>query len=143
MENSQPKRKARKKKEIKNQVPWTKTLLEDFISEALLTEDEAFIMRTRCSGWSQVRQSMELGTSTSNISKIINSCKEKYDIVAEQFPDRFPVRTVSTVEEAMDTVERTPEDNASLCKTCSIFNENISALDLIKCMNDCHYRAKK
>ena len=74
---------------------------------------------------------------------IHNSCKEKYDIVTEQFPDRFPIRTVSKVEEAMDAVERTPEDNANLCKTCSKFNENISALELIDCMNDCHYRAKK
>ena len=42
-----PKKKRRKTKEIKTQIPWTKLLLEDFIKEAMLTEDEEFVMRTR------------------------------------------------------------------------------------------------
>ena len=138
-----PKKKRRKTKEIKTQIPWTKLLLEDFIKEAMLTEDEKFVMRTRCAGWSQVKQSLELNVSTSTISNIINRCKTKYDNLSRQFPNKFPVRTVSKVEEAMDAVERTPEDNANLCKMCSKFNEDISALELINCMNDCHYRAKK
>ena len=41
-----------------HQVPWTKTLLEDFIAEGLLTEDEENIMRTRIAGWSIVKQSI-------------------------------------------------------------------------------------
>lgn len=136
-------KKTRKKKEIMKQVPWTKTMLEDFIQEALLTEDEAFLMRTRVSGWSQIRQSMEMNISTTKVSSLIKSCKEKYDRVAEQFPDRFPPRKLSKAEEAMDANERTPENNADLCKTCSIFKESFTALELINCMNDCHYKIKK
>lgn len=34
-------------KAVKRQVPWTKTLLDDFIEEGMLTEDEQFLMRTR------------------------------------------------------------------------------------------------
>ena len=30
---------------MKHKVPWNRTLLEDFIKEGLLTEDEEFIMR--------------------------------------------------------------------------------------------------
>ena len=44
---------------MKHKVPWNRTLLEDFIKEGLLTEDEEFIMRTRLAGWSQVKQAME------------------------------------------------------------------------------------
>ena len=40
---------------MKHKVPWNRTLLEDFIKEGLLTEDEEFIMRTRLAGWSQVK----------------------------------------------------------------------------------------
>ena len=35
---------------MKHKVPWNRTLLEDFIKEGLLTEDEEFIMRTRLAG---------------------------------------------------------------------------------------------
>ena len=103
-------------KEIKTQVPWTKTLLEDFISEGMLTEDEEFIMRTRCSGWSQVRQLMELNVSTSTVSNIIARCKTKYDNLHFQFLDRFPKRIVSKIEEAMDLLQCMDDCHFKLCK---------------------------
>ena len=129
-------------KELKRQVPWTKTLLEDFIQEAMLTKDEEFVMRTRCSGWSQVRQSMELNVSTSTISNIIYRCKQKYDYLCQQFPDRFPSRTISKVEDAMDTEVNTPSDKSQLCITCKYREkelEDMTALELLDCMSDCHY----
>ena len=56
---------------MKLKVPWTKSMLEKFIEEALLTEDEEKIIRTRIAGWSIVKQSMEFGMSTASISRII------------------------------------------------------------------------
>lgn len=136
-----PKKKLRKTKEIKTQIPWTKLLLEDFIKEAMLTEDEEFVMRTRCAGWSQVKQSLELNVSTSTISNIIHRCKTKYDNLSRQFPNKFPVRSISKTEEAMDIGERVPSDKSQLCKTCKRYNlSDMSALDLLECMNNCHYK---
>ena len=74
---------------MKHKVPWNRTLLEDFIKEGLLTEDEEFIMRTRLAGWSQVRQAMERNISTATVSNIVRRLKDKYNELNEQFPDRF------------------------------------------------------
>lgn len=128
-------------KEIKNQVPWTKSLLDEFIKEAMLTEDEEFIMRTRCAGWSQVKQAMRLNVSTSTVSNIINKCKRKYDNLQKHYPDRFPIRKVSKVEEVMDTVENTPSDKSVLCRTCKHCKglDKMTALDLLECMDNCQY----
>lgn len=126
-------------KEIKVQVPWTKTLLDNFIEEGMLTEDEQFLMRTRCAGWSQIKQAEKLNISTSTVSNMVNKCKAKYDRLHEQFPERFPERRVSKVEEAMDEVENTPTDKSQLCRTCKYFNKNWKADELLNCMNNCEY----
>ena len=44
---------------MKTKVPWTKTMLDKFIEECLLTEDEERILRTRIAGWTIVKQSLE------------------------------------------------------------------------------------
>lgn len=80
-----------------HQVPWSETILEDFIKEGLLNEDEIFVMRTRLAGWSQVKQSMEMNVSTSTIYNILTRCKKKYDILHKQFPQRFPKRRTSKI----------------------------------------------
>lgn len=79
-------------KSIKRQVPWTKTLLEDFISEGLLTNTEEKILRTRISGWTIIQQSLEFGISTSVIQKNIKTLKMKYDYLHKLYPKRFPQR---------------------------------------------------
>lgn len=61
-------------------VPWTKTMLEKFIDEALLTEDEERVLRTRIAGWSIVKQSMEMGLSTATVSRIVKSIVKKYKV---------------------------------------------------------------
>ena len=75
---------------MKHKVPWNRTLLEDFIKEGLLTEDEEFIMRTRLAGWSQVKQAIERSISTATVSNIVRRLKDKYNELSGQFPDRFP-----------------------------------------------------
>lgn len=97
------------------------------------------MIRTRTAGWSQIKQAEKLSVSTSTISNMVNRCKIKYDRLHEKFPDRFPPRCISKVEEAMDEVEYTPTDKSQLCKTCKYFDEHWTADELLNCMYDCKY----
>lgn len=84
------------------QVPWNKVILEEFISQALLTRDEEAIMRTRVAGWTRVKQSMELGMSLATIDRIIRRLKAKYD-QAQKYSPLLPPRRESAEETYMDT----------------------------------------
>lgn len=77
-----------------HQVPWNKVVLEAFISEAILTEDEEKIIRTRLAGWSRTKQSIEFGMSISTIDKIISTLKKKYDN-AQKYSTILPPRKCS------------------------------------------------
>lgn len=85
-----------------HQVPWNKIILETFIEEALLNEDEEMIMRTRVAGWSRLQQSDKLGMSVSSVDKIISDLKVKYDNVQKYNP-LLPPRKFSKEETWMDT----------------------------------------
>lgn len=84
------------------QVPWNKIILEEFIAQAMLTEDEEKVMRTRVAGWSIGKQSMQLGMSVSTINRIIKRLKIKYDNVQKYSPI-LPPRKTSVEETYMDT----------------------------------------
>ncbi|MCQ2962205.1 MAG: hypothetical protein MJ235_07720 [archaeon] len=86
-----------------HQVHWTKKLLDDFIEEALLSDDEIFIMKSRIQGMPVSRQAMELNRSESSIHQMISKLKRKYDIVQQHNPDKFPKRKMSKEEQYMDT----------------------------------------
>ena len=124
-----------------HQVPWTKTLLEDFIAEGLLTEDEENIMRTRIAGWSIVKQSMEFGMSTATISRIIKKVKKKYDHLHKQFPERFPERRQSKFEQALDDINSKDEDIQNLLKdfipTCNKDITKLTASEIKECQKNC------
>ena len=124
-----------------HQVPWTKTLLEDFITEGLLTEDEENIMRTRIAGWSIVKQSMEFGMSTATISRIIKKAKKKYDYLHKQFPERFPERKQSKFEQALDDINSKDEDIQNLLKdfipTCNKDITKLTASEIKDCQKNC------
>lgn len=72
-----------------HQVKWTKIILETFLEESgindriSLGDDKAkiyeSIMRTRCAGWSIVKQSEEFNCSIDTINKYIRELKELYD----------------------------------------------------------------
>ena len=134
-----------------HQVPWTKTLLEDFITEGLLTEDEENIMRTRIAGWSIVKQSMEFGMSTATISRIIKKVKKKYDYLHKQFPERFPERKQSKFEQALDDINSKDEDIQNLLKdfipTCNKDITKLTASEIKECQKNCSvdnfYKPKK
>ena len=124
-----------------HQVPWTKTLLEDFIIEGLLTEDEENIMRTRIAGWSIVKQSMEFGMSTATISRIIKKAKKKYDHLHKQFPERFPERKQSKFEQTLDDINSKDEDIQNLLKdfipTCNKDITKLTASEIKECQKNC------
>lgn len=86
---------------MSHQVPWSKVILETFISEACLTKDEEMIMRTRVAGWSRTKQSMEFGMSLATVDRIIARLKKKYD-AAQKYSVILPPRKNSVEETWMD-----------------------------------------
>lgn len=85
-----------------HQVPWNKKIVETFISEGMLSSDEAFIIRTRAMGWTVTKQARELCVSESTVHNMIALLKKKYDIVQAYNPD-LPPRKQSAKETYMDT----------------------------------------
>lgn len=81
---------------------WTDKLTEEFISKAALSEEEAYIMRTRARGYTVIEQSIALSCSPSSIARKIAVLKRKYDAVQKEYPDIFPIRKDSKVEKFMD-----------------------------------------
>lgn len=84
-----------------HQVPWNKIILETFVEEACLTQEEEMIIRTRVAGWSRTKQSIELGLSMSTVDRIIKSLKLKYDN-AQKYNPLLPPRKESAQETWMD-----------------------------------------
>lgn len=129
---------------MRPKVPWTKSMLEKFIEEALLTEDEERILRTRIAGWSIVKQSIEFGMSTASISRIIRGIKRKYVVLQPQFPDIFPQMKISKYELALDS--ETPQEEAQ-CKhildefttSCGRDVRLMTVDEIIKCQKQCPY----
>lgn len=129
---------------MRPKVPWTKTMLEKFIEEALLNEDEEKILRTRIAGWSIIKQSMELQMSTATVSRIINNIKNKYNKVQEMYPETFPKLKYSKYEQALDATTIPQDVN---CKnllsefepTCEKDNRTLTAEQIIECQKHCPY----
>lgn len=87
---------------MSKQVPWNKYIVERFIESAMLSEEEQMIIRTRASGWTITKQSMEFGMSESKINKIIARLKIKYDNV-QRYDVTLPPRRYSAEETYMDS----------------------------------------
>ena len=84
------------------QIKWTKNLTESFIDLAMLSEEEAYIMRSRVKNTPISVQADFLGCSTSTVNRYISQLKRKYDEVQKEYPDKFPVRKSSAKETWMD-----------------------------------------
>lgn len=85
-----------------HQVLWTDKLTENFIKLAALSEDEAYVMRTRARGYTVTQQAISLNKSEATIHRMIAKLKKKYDAVQKEHPEVFPVRKTSKVETFMD-----------------------------------------
>ena len=131
---------------MKRNIPWTKTLLEDFISEALLTEDEEQILRTRVSGWSIVKQSMEFNMSTATVSRIIKHVNNKYDNLHRQNPSKYPQRKISKYEEALNNTDINKEHVCeevfkNLKHHCGKNVHDMTAEEIIACQKSCPHHS--
>lgn len=85
-----------------HQVKWTKQLTEDFIETAMLSDEEAYIMRSRVKGVSVTAQAFHLQCSESTVHRLIAKLKKKYDVVQSENPEKFPPRRKSAQETWMD-----------------------------------------
>lgn len=129
---------------MRPKVPWTKSMLEKFIEEGLLTEDEERVLRTRIAGWSIVKQSIEFGMSTASVSRMVRGIKRKYVALQPQFPDIFPPIKVSKYELALDSESQQEE---AMCKyildefttSCGRDVRKMTAEEIIKCQKTCPY----
>lgn len=62
-----------------DKIPWNRVILDEYISLALLTEEEENIIRTRAAGWSQVKQCRAFSMSPATLARKIKKMKTKYD----------------------------------------------------------------
>lgn len=87
---------------MSKQVPWNKIIVETFIEEGMLSEEEQMILRTRAAGWTRTRQAMELGMSLASVDRIIKRLKVKYDN-CQKYSPLLPPRKYSAEETYMDS----------------------------------------
>jgi hypothetical protein len=123
-------------------VPWTKTMLEKFIDEGLLTKDEEQVLRTRIAGWSIVKQSEEMGLSTATISRIITNITKKYKSVQQIYPDMFPPLKETKYEKALNanTLEQEKQCAHLLNQfetQCGKDIRHMSMQEIIECQKHC------
>lgn len=83
------------------QVPWNKYIVEAFIEDAMLSETEQMVLRTRVAGWSRQKQATTLNISISTLDKCIAGLKKKYDN-CQKFNPLLPPRKESSEETWMD-----------------------------------------
>lgn len=83
------------------EIMWTKTIIEEFVAEAMLSDEEEMILRTRAKGWTRTEQSMKLNISLTKLDRIIKNLKRKYDNVQKTNP-LLPPRKPSKEEDYMD-----------------------------------------
>lgn len=129
---------------MRMKVPWTKTMLEKFIEEALLTEDEERILRTRVAGWSIVKQSTELNISESTISRTIRLIEEKYITLQQQFPEIFPKVKPSKYEHALNATTLSEDTKCihlmnDFTTSCGKNLREMTADEIIECQKSCPY----
>lgn len=87
---------------MSKQVNWNKKLVDKFIEEAMLSDDEQKILISRAKGWTRTKQANEYGMSLATVDRIIKRLKVKYDEVQKNTPE-LPKRRVSEQEIYMDT----------------------------------------
>ena len=120
-------------------VPWTKTKLEKFIDEGLLTKDEEQVLRTRIAGWSIIKQSEEMGLSTATISRIITNITKKYQAVQEIYPDIFPPLKVSKQKKVIhdELVKNCGHLVDGFTTQCGKDIREMSITEIIECQKNC------
>lgn len=80
-----------------HQVSWNKRIVDEFIKEAMLSEDEQLILTTRVAGLSRQQQAIKLNMSLQSVDRITRKLKDKYDKVAK-YDNLLPKRKLSLIE---------------------------------------------
>ena len=70
---------------------WTRSIFEEFVNIAMLSEEEIAVIEADIKGWSQVKMSMQLNMSIAKINRILHRCRIKYD-AAQKESDILPIR---------------------------------------------------
>lgn len=83
-------------------VTWSKNTLEFFYENAMLNDEEKYLMESRIKNTPISIQCEVLGYSRSTVNRMISNIKKKYDVVQHEYPDRLPPRIKSSKESWMD-----------------------------------------
>lgn len=78
---------------MSREVVWTKAVVDAFVDEACLSEEEELIIRSRAKGWTRTKQSMQYNMSIRKIDYIIHTLKTKYD-EAQKYSEILPKRNI-------------------------------------------------
>lgn len=63
------------------EVPWTRSIVEEFADLAMLSDTERWLLTTRIGGMTRSQQAQELGFSERSVDRRIKNLKNKYDRV--------------------------------------------------------------
>ena len=65
-----------------DKVPWNRVILEEFVSLALLSEEDENILRTRVDPkWNQVHQGLAFYVSSATVTRRVRKMRKKYQRV--------------------------------------------------------------
>lgn len=78
---------------MSREVVWTKAVVDAFVDEACLSEEEELIIRSRAKGWTRTKQSIQYNMSIRKIDYIIHTLKTKYD-EAQKYSEILPKRNI-------------------------------------------------
>ncbi len=76
---------------MSREVVWTKAVVDAFVDEACLSDEEELIIRSRAKGWTRTKQSIQYNMSIRKIDYIIHTLKTKYD-EAQKYSEILPKR---------------------------------------------------
>lgn len=85
------------------QVEWTREVYEAFVEEAMLTDEEKYLMESRMNNVPVSIQADKLGLSVGSVHYRIRKIKKKYDAVYKAHPDKFPKRKKGKTERWLDS----------------------------------------
>lgn len=71
---------------MSKEVKWCKLVLETFIANACLSEEQEQCLRLHVAGWSRQKISDYMGQSISTTDRMIRELKDAYDVVQEYEP---------------------------------------------------------
>lgn len=72
-----------------DKVPWNRVILDEFVSLALLTDEEEKIVRARAAGWSRIKMCHTFNMSLATVDRIIKDLKQKYSY-AQAYSELLP-----------------------------------------------------